>query len=142
MDALALEGVTVGYGRAPVLRDVSLSVARGERVALLGPNGAGKTTLLRAAGGSLRPDAGRVLVGAEDLAGMSARGMGRPTSLYAGGALTGARPDIVRWKRPPPMSAPNVARLVASDPIEMTPSVTVSSLTGTPNFADASSSNA
>src|SRR5262245_50826097 len=80
MDALALEGVTVGYGRAPVLRDVSLSVARGERVALLGPNGAGKTTLLRAAGGSLRPDAGRVLVEGKDLAGMSAREAARRIS--------------------------------------------------------------
>jgi ABC-type Mn2+/Zn2+ transport system ATPase subunit len=47
-DALIkLDGVTLGYGGGAVLRDVSLTIERGEFVALLGPNGAGKTTLLR-----------------------------------------------------------------------------------------------
>ena len=44
---LALEGVDVGYGDDPVLLDVELVVARGERVGVVGPNGGGKTTLLR-----------------------------------------------------------------------------------------------
>ena len=44
---LALEGVDVGYGDEPVLLDVELVVARGERVGVVGPNGGGKTTLLR-----------------------------------------------------------------------------------------------
>jgi branched-chain amino acid transport system ATP-binding protein len=60
--ALRLEHVDAGYGDAIVLRDVSLSVARGEVVALLGPNGAGKTTVLRTATGVVRPRSGRVLV--------------------------------------------------------------------------------
>ncbi|HEX9683536.1 MAG TPA: ABC transporter ATP-binding protein [Acidimicrobiales bacterium] len=59
-DALVLDGVTAGYGRSLVLRDVSLRVGHGEAVALLGPNGAGKTTLLRVASGLLRPTAGEV----------------------------------------------------------------------------------
>lgn len=48
------------------LRDVSLSLTRGEAVALIGENGAGKTTLARHLNGLLKPDSGRVLVGEWD----------------------------------------------------------------------------
>jgi ABC-type multidrug transport system fused ATPase/permease subunit len=44
---LVFENVSFSYGAAPVLRDVSLRVAPGERVALVGHTGAGKTTLLK-----------------------------------------------------------------------------------------------
>ena len=70
--ALELTGVTAGYGRTTVLRDVTVTVAAGSVVALIGPNGAGKTTLLRAAGGVLRPSAGRIASGGEDLTGSRA----------------------------------------------------------------------
>ncbi|WP_433602472.1 ABC transporter ATP-binding protein [Nocardia sp. CA-135953] len=60
---LRLEGVSAGYGRTTVLRDVDLEVHTGSVVALLGSNGAGKTTLLSVASGLLRPSAGRVLIG-------------------------------------------------------------------------------
>jgi iron complex transport system ATP-binding protein len=60
--ALRLTGVTVRYGTRPALREVSLSVRRGEFVALAGPNGSGKTTLLRAVLGFLSPDEGEVEV--------------------------------------------------------------------------------
>ena len=50
-----------------MLRDVSLTVQPGTVVAVLGPNGAGKTTLLRVASGLLRPTAGTVLLGGEDV---------------------------------------------------------------------------
>jgi branched-chain amino acid transport system ATP-binding protein len=63
---LELDGVTAGYGRVTVLRDVSLQVPAGSVVALLGANGAGKTTLLRVASGLLRPSAGRVALRASD----------------------------------------------------------------------------
>jgi iron complex transport system ATP-binding protein len=53
-------GVAVGRGREPVLRDVQLCVAPGERIALLGENGSGKTTLLRALAGLDAPLAGTI----------------------------------------------------------------------------------
>jgi ABC-type Mn2+/Zn2+ transport system ATPase subunit len=64
---VTLEGVTVGYRGAPVLRDVSLSIARGECVALLGPNGSGKTTLFKTILGILAPLAGTVRRAGPDL---------------------------------------------------------------------------
>ncbi|PJJ57800.1 branched-chain amino acid transport system ATP-binding protein [Mumia flava] len=60
MSALELCGVTAGYGHAPAVRDLDLSVSAGEVVALLGPNGAGKTTTLRTAAGLVKPDGGEV----------------------------------------------------------------------------------
>jgi branched-chain amino acid transport system ATP-binding protein len=51
--ALRIDGLTTGYGKIVVVRDLSLHVAPGEVVALLGPNGAGKTTTLLAVSGLL-----------------------------------------------------------------------------------------
>jgi branched-chain amino acid transport system ATP-binding protein len=64
---LRIAGLAAGYGRATVVRDLSLSVGAGEVVALLGPNGAGKTTTLRAVSGLVRPSAGRITVAGDDL---------------------------------------------------------------------------
>jgi len=58
---LAVEGVWAGYGRAPVLRGLSLEVSAGTTVAFIGPNGAGKTTLLRTIAGTIRPSQGAIL---------------------------------------------------------------------------------
>lgn len=67
---LELDSITAGYDRrAPVLRDVSLTVAPGEAVGLLGPSGCGKSTLARVAALLHRPDAGRVVIDGETVRG-------------------------------------------------------------------------
>jgi branched-chain amino acid transport system ATP-binding protein len=68
---LKLDGLSVAYDRAPVVRDLTLTVGSGEVVALLGANGAGKTTTLRAISGLLKPAAGAVRLGGADLAGVA-----------------------------------------------------------------------
>jgi len=63
---LELEGVTGGYGAAPVLQGVDLRVSAGETVAVLGPNGAGKSTLMGAITGTIRQRGGSIkFAGAE-----------------------------------------------------------------------------
>ncbi|MCR9088820.1 MAG: sugar ABC transporter ATP-binding protein [Rhodobacteraceae bacterium] len=59
---LFFDGIDKHFGGTYALRDVSLSVGRGEIVALLGENGAGKSTLIKVLGGIHQPDAGRVLI--------------------------------------------------------------------------------
>jgi beta-exotoxin I transport system ATP-binding protein len=56
------DGLTKKYGRTTALREVGLTILRGEVFGLLGPNGAGKTTTLRLLMGLLRPTAGRAEV--------------------------------------------------------------------------------
>ena len=57
---LVVEGLRKSYKRRPVVRDVSLSVRRGEAVGLLGPNGAGKTTVFYMITGLIAADSGRI----------------------------------------------------------------------------------
>ena len=54
------EGITFGYGREAVLRDVDLAIHRDDFLAILGPNGGGKTTLVKILLGLLEPWAGSV----------------------------------------------------------------------------------
>jgi spermidine/putrescine transport system ATP-binding protein len=64
---VTLDGVTKSYGDHVAVDDISLDVASGEFFSLLGPSGCGKTTSLRMIAGFLRPDAGRILLGAVDV---------------------------------------------------------------------------
>ncbi len=58
------KGVAKTFGDTPIVRDFSIRIARGERVALVGPNGVGKTTLLQMLIGREAPDSGTVRLGA------------------------------------------------------------------------------
>jgi branched-chain amino acid transport system ATP-binding protein len=67
---LEVRGLVAGYGAAPVLRDVDLTIAAGTITAVLGANGAGKTTLLRTLSGLVRPTGGRIQFDGSDLRGV------------------------------------------------------------------------
>lgn len=60
--AITLEAIQKRFGPSPAVRDLSLSIARGEMFGLIGPDGAGKTTTIRVICGLLAPDAGSVRV--------------------------------------------------------------------------------
>lgn len=74
---LTLENVTGGYGSRIVLHDVNLSLQQGELVCLLGANGCGKTTLFKMILRLLRPSAGRVRLGGEDITGWNEQRLAR-----------------------------------------------------------------
>jgi ATP-binding cassette subfamily F protein 3 len=57
---IQLESISKGYGGQALFRDLSWTIAGGERIGLVGPNGAGKTTLCRILAGIEEPDEGRV----------------------------------------------------------------------------------
>jgi len=58
MPFLELKNVSKSYGSTPVLRDINLSLEKGEFVAIVGYSGAGKTTLISLIAGLSRPDQG------------------------------------------------------------------------------------
>ena len=65
--ALTAVGLVKSYGKRKVVDDVSVTVRPGEVVGLLGPNGAGKTTTFYLIVGLLRPQAGSIALGDDDL---------------------------------------------------------------------------
>ena len=89
---LSVDGIGKRYDKRVVLRDVSLSVRRGEVVGLLGPNGAGKTTCFYSIMGLAMPDSGRILLDGHDITGLpmyrrAALGLGylpQETSIFRG----------------------------------------------------------
>jgi branched-chain amino acid transport system ATP-binding protein len=64
---LRVDGITAGYGELIILRDISVEIKPGSRVALLGANGAGKTTLLKVISGLLTPRQGKVMMDEKDI---------------------------------------------------------------------------
>jgi branched-chain amino acid transport system ATP-binding protein len=68
---LEVTDLSSGYGRVPILHDVSLRVQERETVCLLGANGAGKTTLAKTIAGMIKPSHGRILLEGADITGQS-----------------------------------------------------------------------
>jgi lipopolysaccharide export system ATP-binding protein len=66
-DGLIVNKISKTYGNKKVVRDISLSINRGEIVGLLGPNGAGKTTTFYMIVGLVKPDTGSILLDKTDL---------------------------------------------------------------------------
>ena len=69
-EILRVENVTKRFGGLVALKDVNLSIARGERVGIVGPNGSGKTTLFNVINGVYKPESGRVYFEGKDITGM------------------------------------------------------------------------
>jgi len=65
--ALRAEKITAGYGRVPIIRDVSVTVEDGALAAIVGPNGAGKSTFAKAVCGVISSSGGRTLIGERDI---------------------------------------------------------------------------
>src|SRR5579863_2277031 len=82
MPALQTEGVTAGYGRAPIINDISVSAERGRITTIIGPNGAGKSTFAKTLVGVLKPMAGRILVNDVDITKMPGHQIPRHGLVY------------------------------------------------------------
>ena len=68
--AVELRGVQKSFGNTSVIRDVNLTVVKGERHALIGPNGAGKSTLFNLISGYMIPTVGSILLKDEIISGL------------------------------------------------------------------------
>nr|WP_040702594.1 ABC transporter ATP-binding protein [Nocardiopsis ganjiahuensis] len=78
---LTAEGLTLGYGADPVVRDLDLTVAQGEFTVIVGPNGCGKSTLLKALGRVNKPESGRVLLHGRDVRSQRPKAVARQLAL-------------------------------------------------------------
>ena len=95
---LVIEAVRVSksFDDRPIVRDLSLRIARGDRLGIIGPNGAGKTTLLSLLTGALAPDSGTVKPGANlEMVTLDQRREALKPDWTLADALTGGRGDQV-----------------------------------------------
>ncbi|OLC12923.1 MAG: ABC transporter ATP-binding protein [Candidatus Rokubacteria bacterium 13_1_40CM_69_27] len=86
MPLLEVERVSKAFGGVRAVHDVSFTLQEGELLGIMGPNGSGKTTLFNLIAGALSPDAGRIRLGGQDIAGLPphricARGIARTFQL-------------------------------------------------------------
>jgi len=77
MDLLKIETVMKSFGGLTALRNVDLSVSKGQIKSIIGPNGAGKTTLLNLISGFYRPDQGAIHFCGQNITGQSLESISR-----------------------------------------------------------------
>ncbi|MDR6213812.1 ABC transporter ATP-binding protein [Paracidovorax wautersii] len=77
MSLLQVSGLSKAFGGVRAVDGVGFSLAPGELLALIGPNGAGKSTTFNMVGGQLAPDAGRIQLDGQDIAGLPPRAIWR-----------------------------------------------------------------
>jgi ABC-type branched-subunit amino acid transport system ATPase component len=82
MRALEVEAVTAGYGRAPIISEISLGADLGTITTIIGPNGAGKSTFAKTIVGILRPTSGRVWVNGKEITRMPGHQIARHGLVY------------------------------------------------------------
>ena len=133
--ALRVDGLSAGYNGVPVVRDLDLTVSRGEVLALLGPNGAGKTTTLLTVSGVLPVLAGSVNVLGTTVAGQKPHHIARlgvahvPEGRALFGSLT-VRENLVLATREP-------ARQALTPVLELFPAARFLTLRGTGHWLHA-----
>ena len=139
---LGARGITLSYGGAPVVSDLSVTIPPGVITTVIGPNGCGKSTLLRALSRLLRPREGTVILDGADIAGLRTRDVAKrlgllPQTPIAPEGLTVA--DLVARGRHPHQSwlrqwssddADVVARALAMTGVADLAERTVDSLSG------------
>ncbi|MGJ3263058.1 MAG: ABC-F family ATP-binding cassette domain-containing protein [Salinarimonas sp.] len=90
------KGISKSFDGRPVVKDVSIRIARGDRLGIVGPNGAGKTTLLNMLTGALASDAGTVKLGASlEMVTLDQRRESLDPTWTLAEAMTGGRGDHV-----------------------------------------------
>ena len=82
MPALLTDGVSAGYGRAPIINDISLSADLRTVTTIIGPNGAGKSTFAKTLVGILKPMSGRIFVNDLDITTMPGHQIPRHGLVY------------------------------------------------------------
>lgn len=94
MSLLAVNGITVSYGRLTALRKATLAMEEGETLFITGPNGAGKSTLLKGIAGVVSPREGSITLAGQSIAGRSPETIARlgfsmvPEGRHVFGSLT------------------------------------------------------
>lgn len=94
MTLLAVENISVSYGRLTALRRASFALHEGETLFVTGPNGAGKSTLLKAIAGVVTPREGSIVLAGQPIGGRSPESIARlgfsmvPEGRHVFGGLT------------------------------------------------------
>jgi subfamily B ATP-binding cassette protein MsbA len=104
-DAIRYENVSFAYSGEPVLRDVTLTIRRGETIALVGPSGAGKTTLVNLLPRLYDPTAGAITVDGVDLRDARLASLRRQIAVVTQETIlfdTNARDNIAYGQASPP----------------------------------------